>query len=89
LFSTAWMGGEFERGTVFELSPPANGGAWTETALHNFGSGIDGQEPTAGLIWGGDGALYGTTLQGGSKNTSQCELDGYAWSCGTVFRIQP
>lgn len=89
LFSTAWMGGEFERGTVFELSPPANGGAWTETTLHNFGSGTDGQEPTAGLIWGGDGALYGTTLQGGSKNMSQCELDGYAWSCGTVFRIEP
>ena len=89
LFSTDWMGGEFNRGTVFQLTPPSNGGEWTKTTLHDFGSGQDGQEPTAGLIWGHDGLLYGTTANGGSKATSQCMLDGYAWTCGVVFRIEP
>ena len=89
LFSTDWMGGEFNRGTVFQLTPPSNGGEWTETTLHNFGSGNDGQEPNGGVIWGRDGALYGTTTQGGSAVSEQCKLDGYAWSCGVVFRIEP
>ena len=89
LFSTAWMGGAFRQGTVFQLTPPSDGGEWTETTLHNFGSGNDGQEPSAGLIWGHDGALYGTTVMGGSNPSSQCILDGYAWTCGTVFRIEP
>jgi len=89
LFSTAWMGGEFLRGTVFELTPTSVGSEWAETILHDFGSGNDGQEPTAGLIWGHDGALYGTTSQGGSQPSTQCELDNYAWSCGIVVRIEP
>jgi uncharacterized repeat protein (TIGR03803 family) len=89
LFSTAWMGGDFNRGTVFQLTPPSNGGEWTETTLHSFGSGNDGQEPGGGLIWGRDGALYGTTTQGGSQPSAQCMQDGYAWTCGVVFRIEP
>jgi uncharacterized repeat protein (TIGR03803 family) len=89
LFSTAWMGGNLRQGTVFQLTPSSSGGEWTETILHNFGSGSDGQEPNDGLIWGHDGALYGTTAQGGSKSSAQCRLDGYAWSCGVVFRIEP
>lgn len=89
LYSTAWMGGDFNRGTVFQLTPPSNGGEWTETTLHNFDSGVDdGQEPEGGLIWS-HGALYGTTTQGGSKPSDQCMLDNYAWSCGVVFRIEP
>ena len=42
--------------------------------LHTFGWS-DGASPSAGLVWGADGALYGTTFQGGSS--------GY----GTVFRL--
>jgi uncharacterized repeat protein (TIGR03803 family) len=89
LFSTAWMGGTFNRGTVFQLTPSSNGGEWTETTLHDFGSGNDGQEPDGGLIWGQDGALYGTATEGGLGPSAQCKLDGYAWSCGVVFRIEP
>jgi uncharacterized repeat protein (TIGR03803 family) len=89
LFSTAWVGGNLNRGTVFQLTPPSSGGEWTETTLHTFGSGNDGEEPESGLIWGHDGALYGTTAQGGSKPSAQCMLDNYAWSCGVVFRIEP
>jgi uncharacterized repeat protein (TIGR03803 family) len=89
LFSTAVVGGDLNRGTVFQLTPPSNGGEWTETTLHTFGSGDDGQQPGAGLIWGHDGALYGTAEMGGSSPSEQCILDGYAWSCGVVFRIEP
>jgi uncharacterized repeat protein (TIGR03803 family) len=46
------------------------------TVLHRFtGSGGDGIAPWAGLVEGRDGALYGTTLEGGTKNV------------GTVFKL--
>ncbi len=93
LFSTTWQGGNYgdNGGTVFELTPPTpQGGGWTETALHMFGAGNDGAEPTAGLIFGPGGALYGTTTTGGStKDSERCQLDAYAWTCGVVFRIVP
>jgi len=50
-------------GTVFELRPPTNkGGAWAETVLHRFHpkNSVD-EFPTAGLIIGVKGKLYGTT----------------------------
>jgi uncharacterized repeat protein (TIGR03803 family) len=62
-------------GTVFGLVPPATpGGAWIERLLHIFG-GADGSVPVGGLIFGLDGALYGTTSTGGTT--------GY----GTVFKL--
>lgn len=50
-------------GTVFALSPPASkGGAWTETVIYSFtNQNGDGINPTAGLVIGADGVLYGTT----------------------------
>jgi uncharacterized repeat protein (TIGR03803 family) len=50
--------------------------AQTFTTLVNF-FGADGANPQASLIQGTDGALYGTTLNGGL---------GSCW-CGTLFRI--
>jgi hypothetical protein len=91
LYGTNWWGGEFgeyNAGTVFQLSPSAGGG-WTETTLHNFGSGDDGSEPTGGLIFGPDGLLYGTASQGGGADTNNCMLDNYAWTCGIVFAVKP
>jgi uncharacterized repeat protein (TIGR03803 family) len=64
-------------GTVFVLSPSTSGDAWTETILHNFGNGLDGQNPYSGLIFGLNGNLYGTTYYGGQ------------YSNGTVFEITP
>jgi uncharacterized repeat protein (TIGR03803 family) len=75
LYGTTYFGGTAQLGTVFELSP-SGGGAWTETTIHTFG-GIDGSNPTANLVFGNSGNLFGTTSVGGSG-------DG-----GTVFELTP
>jgi uncharacterized repeat protein (TIGR03803 family) len=77
LFGTAsgYLGGT---GNAFGLTPPASaGGQWTHTVLHDFPFGSDGYTPLGGLIADADGALYGTTVGGGTNNG------------GTVFRLTP
>jgi len=72
LYGTANSGGAFNRGTVFRLTP---GGAFS--LLHAFTGGVDGALPTAALIQGADGNLYGTaTVSGGSLSSG-----------GTIFRM--
>jgi uncharacterized repeat protein (TIGR03803 family) len=74
-------------GTIFELSPPASGHAWTETVLWNFCSDIqnhaclDGNAPQSQLAWDGVGNLYGTTSQGGTGHGNQ--------GPGVVFELSP
>ncbi len=59
-------------GTVFRVNKDGDGYA----VLHRFpGTSGDGIAPWAGLVEGRDGALYGTTLEGGTKNA------------GTVFKL--
>jgi uncharacterized repeat protein (TIGR03803 family) len=76
LYGTTVNGGTYGHGTAFELSPNGGGG-WTETVLYSFGSGSDGQNPYAGLIFDNSGNLYGTTYGGGTY--------GY----GTAFELSP
>jgi uncharacterized repeat protein (TIGR03803 family) len=64
-------------GTVFQLTPPAKHPWWTEIIYSFTGGTNDGCYPMAGLITY-QGALYGTTSEGGS-------CGGY----GTVFKITP
>ena len=76
-------------GTVFRLVH--NNSGWSFTTLHSFtgwalGEGGDGANPTAKLVFGPDGALYGTTLVGGGPN---CQFQSGNPGCGTVFRITP
>jgi hypothetical protein len=60
-------------GTVFQLTPARNQTTWTESVLYIFQGGSDGSLPLARLIADKEGALYGTTLNGGSEHnrTSQ------------------
>ena len=60
-------------GSVFELSPSANG--WTIKALHTFIGGKDGGIVAGGVVMDFAGHLYGTTASFGPK--------GY----GTTFRL--
>jgi len=78
LYGTTQNGGTGNNGTVFKLTPPAKGQtAWTETVLYRFTGGSDGAIPFAGLIADKEGALYGTTQNGGTGNN------------GTVFKLTP
>ena len=72
LYGTTYSGGTNGKGTVFKISPSG-----TESVLHSFGTGTDGQNPQARLIMDRSGNLYGTTSGGGANGT------------GTVFQISP
>jgi uncharacterized repeat protein (TIGR03803 family) len=61
-------------GTVFQLAPTSTG--WQETILYKFtDNGVDGINPTSGLILDQAGNLYGDTASGGSSGA------------GTVFEL--
>jgi uncharacterized repeat protein (TIGR03803 family) len=81
LYGTTFAGGSSNNGTVFKLTPHANGRTdWTKAVLYSFCSQpscSDGAVPIAGLIADDSGALYGTTSGGG------------AGSNGTVFKLTP
>jgi uncharacterized repeat protein (TIGR03803 family) len=80
LYGTTSMGGAFGDGTVFELTPAANGlwSEWTGSVLHSFHSdGRDGANPSAGVVFDEAGNLWGTTENGGTDNF------------GTVFKLSP
>lgn len=70
LYGTTQLGGSgfYGYGTAFELSPAAGGG-WTQTVLHNFGSGTDGWYPESALVMDSAGNLYGTTAGGGTGHS--------------------
>jgi uncharacterized repeat protein (TIGR03803 family) len=75
LYGTTQAGGT-GNGVVFKLSPH-HGTTWTETVLHTFTGGLDGQFPSSNVIFDSFGNLYGTTAAGGSKNF------------GVVFQLTP
>lgn len=78
LYGSTLGGGPSNLGTVFSLSPPASpGGSWTETILHSFTGGSDGNGPKGNLVIGSGGLLYGTTGGGGN------------YGSGTVFSLAP
>jgi uncharacterized repeat protein (TIGR03803 family) len=91
IYGTTYFGGNNQKGRceggvggtgcgiVFALQPPTTkGGVWTEKLLYRFQGGQDGDNSAAGLIFGRDGDLYGTTLTGGPRGGG-----------GTVFRLTP
>jgi YVTN family beta-propeller protein/uncharacterized repeat protein (TIGR03803 family) len=75
-YGTTLEGGAGGAGTVFSITPTGSSLA----TLHSFclqTACADGESPFAGLVYGADGKLYGTTHLGG------------AGSVGTVFSITP
>ncbi|MGA2373800.1 MAG: choice-of-anchor tandem repeat GloVer-containing protein [Candidatus Korobacteraceae bacterium] len=76
LYGTVDLGGQYNGGYVFELTPSSGG--WTEQTLYSFNplSGDCGS-PTAGLVFDNSGDLYGTTF------------DGCADNYGGVFQLTP
>jgi len=78
LYGTTASGGVPNLGTVFELTPNADGN-WSEKVLHSFTGESDGAGPFAGLTFDQTGNLYGTTITGGTGSTP----------AGTVFELRP
>jgi uncharacterized repeat protein (TIGR03803 family) len=72
-YGTAYEGGAYGGGTVFEMTPQGN-----LTTLYSFcleAECEDGELPHGGLVQGSDGNFYGITSEGGT------------YGVGTVFEI--
>ena len=64
LFGTTEFGGTANLGVVFEVSATGQ-----ETVLHSFAGGADGARPLSGLAPDSRGFFYGTTYEGGAKDS--------------------
>jgi uncharacterized repeat protein (TIGR03803 family) len=72
-YGTSTIGGSANLGTVFKMTP--SGQVSILHSFHDHSVIDDGYDPMTDLIQGPDGALYGTTTEGGS-----------AGALGTIFR---
>jgi uncharacterized repeat protein (TIGR03803 family) len=72
LYGASNDGGTYNDGAVYAVTT-----AGKETVLHSFGKGIDGDSPQASNLTPLDGALYGTTSEGGK------------YGKGVVFEVLP
>lgn len=70
LYGTTSQYGAYNYGTIFRIST-----AGALTTLYSFSGANDGANPSAVLVQGRDGNLYGTTLNGGASGA------------GTAFRL--
>jgi uncharacterized repeat protein (TIGR03803 family) len=75
--TTLYGGGASNEGTVFKFNITTG----KETVLYRFTGKADGGLPFASLVRDAQGALYGTTSEGG--NLKYCSKAG----CGTVFKV--
>lgn len=70
-------------GTAFKVVHGGSG--WALTPIYSFTGESDGAEPSSRVVFGPDGALYGTNVAGGNQSGNCAALDG----CGTVYRLTP
>ncbi len=71
LYGTTFVGGPYQKGTVFKLTP--SNGSWTYASLHDFTGGSDGAGPVSNVVFDASGNLYGTASSGGAYG------DGVVW----------
>jgi len=74
-------------GQVFELT--LAGGNWVQTSLYAFRGEGNGANPMAGVIFDGEGNLYGTTRRGGNNFGIAYELKhkGHQWSPALLYNF--
>ncbi len=80
LYSTVALGGQYEGGYVFELTPYHGG--WTEQIVYAFNPDLgDCNNPMAGLVFDASGNLYGTANTGcGYGGVYQLVPSGSGWT---------
>ncbi len=86
LYGTTENGGSNGSGALFKLNPDGTG----YTVLKNFDYYTTGGNPQGGLVQGSDGALYGTTFNGGSSsgnNYNYYPYYYYNYASGTLFKV--
>jgi uncharacterized repeat protein (TIGR03803 family) len=66
-------------GSVFRLTPPKDGGAWTYEILHSFTEDVNGYGPAWPLVLDADGAIYGLLMAGGAVPRA----------AGVVYKLTP
>jgi uncharacterized repeat protein (TIGR03803 family) len=74
LYGTTHCDGDYNSGTVYELSP--SGGSWNYNLLYTFTGGTDGLYSFSNLVLN-QGKLYGTTKYGGVHGD------------GVIFEVTP
>jgi hypothetical protein len=79
VFGTTTHGGNYDNGTVFELTP-TSGGGWKQTVLYDFQSIYLGGAPWANLLFDKAGNLYG------SAGGGDLSCPG---TCGVIFKLTP
>src|ERR1035437_8869918 len=67
LYGAVQFGGANSVGSAFKLAHTGSG--WLFTLLYSFPGGSDGALPTARVIFGPDGSLYGTSGEGGATGS--------------------
>ena len=83
LYGTTQSGGAGDSGTIYRLDPATE----VVTEVHSFtGIAPDGRRPIAGLTRSVDGALYGTTMEGGAVNAGAI-LIGWNPATGAVATV--
>jgi uncharacterized repeat protein (TIGR03803 family) len=74
IYGTTHCDGNYDAGTIFELSP--SGGSWNYTLLYTFTGGDDGLYSISNLVLK-HGKLYGTTIDGGANGA------------GVIYKLSP
>ena len=78
---TSSGGSTADAGMIYELSPQAGGG-WTEKIIYAFGDAADGSGPNGGLIFDGNGNLYGAASKGVFELSPQ---SGSTWTLQVLY----
>jgi uncharacterized repeat protein (TIGR03803 family) len=79
LYGTTQVGGANGEGTVFELTPTADG-RWKHTILYDFPQFRNGGGPVSTLAFDKAGNLYGTAAGG---------MGPCSGGCGVVYKLTP